>query len=66
MPESVCPRVTVIQPERALLKPTLERQLPILPAQYSYTYVYQNGAVRQVVYILATADENILRVLTSK
>lgn len=66
LPATLRPQTALVQPERAILRSDTGGQPARQPAQYSYTYVHGDGEFEQVVYILAAADGNILRVLVSR
>lgn len=66
LPATLRPQATLVQPERTILKPAAGAQSARQPACYSYTYAYRDGEFDQVVYVLAAADGNILRVLVSR
>ncbi|MBN1886360.1 MAG: hypothetical protein JW850_00155 [Thermoflexales bacterium] len=55
-----------MRPERALIASQMGGRPSALPAQYSYTYVYEDRLLQQIVYVLADAQGTIVRVLTSK
>lgn len=66
IPRDSRPQVTLVRPERALIAGQAGGRPSALPAQYSYTYVHEEGQLRQVIYVLADAQGTIVRVLTSK
>jgi hypothetical protein len=66
IPRDIRPEVAAVRPERVLIAGKTGGRLSALPAQYSYTYVHEEGLLRQVVYVLADAQGTIMRVLTSK
>ncbi len=66
LPAKLGLQVTMVQPERVALAQNTSGQPNTLPAQYSYIYTHRNGNCQQVVYILANANGDILRVLISK
>jgi hypothetical protein len=66
MPDHIQPHVTVVQPERTRIARNTAGHPLVQPAQYGYTYVYQDGDSKQIVYVLADAQGHILRALTSK
>ncbi len=66
IPHDIRPQVAAVRPERALIAGQAGGRPSALPAQYSYTYVHEEGLLRQIVYVLADAQGTIVRVLTSK
>lgn len=66
IPHDIRPQVAVVRPERALIASQMGGRPSALPAQYSYTYVYEDRLLQQIVYVLADAQGTIVRVLTSK
>ncbi len=65
VPDEVRPQVRVVQGERKLIAATVNRPAT-RPPHYSYTFTYKEGELVQVIYILASADGQILRVLISR
>ena len=66
MSQDVRPQVTLVRPGRALIARRAAARPLSLPAQYSYIYVYEGSNFRQVVYVLADVQGNVLRSITSK
>jgi len=66
MPEDTCSEIELVKPERMAIQRRAGNHSSALPAQYSYTYICTIDACRLVVYILASANGDVLRVLMSK
>ena len=66
VPQALRPNIAMVRPGRALIAGRTTGRPAQLPAQYSYTYVCEDGDCRQIIYVLADAQGNILRALTSK
>ena len=66
VPQNTRARVALVRPQQTALQRWAGERPCSLPAQYSYTYTCCRKECAHVVYVLANARGDILRVLMSK